>query len=41
LVAFLTFANLDEKLRAKVVDWFSSLLDEMRDYSDDPHQRFV
>lgn len=36
---FLNFVNLDEKVAAKLVDWFSTVLHQMRDNPDDPLRR--
>jgi uncharacterized membrane-anchored protein YjiN (DUF445 family) len=36
---FLTFVNLDEKVAGKVVDWLSSLLQQMRNNPEDPLRR--
>jgi uncharacterized membrane-anchored protein YjiN (DUF445 family) len=35
----LSFVKLDEKVAGKFVDWFSSVLREMRDHPDDPLRR--
>lgn len=35
----LNFVNLDEKVAGKFVDWFSSVLRQMRDHPDDPLRR--
>jgi uncharacterized membrane-anchored protein YjiN (DUF445 family) len=36
---FLNLMRVDEKISGKLVDWFLSLLQEMRDHADDPARR--
>ena len=39
---FLTFVRLDEKVAGKLVDWFITVLQEMRDHPEDPmRQEFI